>query len=74
MIRLLAFEFDPFQLWSYSVMVSTRDSDSLIPGSNPGKTILFFYGGLRFNPSELSPLVGLVASRKRLYAFCTHQQ
>ena len=32
-----------YLLWSYGVMVSTQDSESCDPGSNPGRTSCFAY-------------------------------
>ena len=31
-------------MWSYSVMVITKDSESFNPGSSPGRTFFVFLG------------------------------
>ena len=31
-------------MWSYSVMVITKDSESFNPGSSPGRTFFVFWG------------------------------
>ena len=31
-------------MWSYSVMVITKDSESFNPGSSPGRTFFDFWG------------------------------
>ena len=40
--------------WSYGVAVSTPDSESGDPGSNPGRTFFFFFFFSGFSPKSTS--------------------
>ena len=50
-------------MWSYSVMVITKDSESFNPGSSPGRTFFFFGSFLerqKKNPKNGKSPVGCV--------------